>query len=546
MTSNNFHGGIIGLRSIILFMVVLVLLGNIITVNAQPAENNGVEGVITINKNPITHPSDGLPGEPVGPSSTQPQGTFIQPIDVNQTKKVNVEVGGKKIPFQDIVVLKDEIANNTLTLKNTFSALTMLVENFGAEIIYTYNSTVAGFAFKAPNQQIFNQLTDVLRVDPRVREVEQDRTVVPFSEESSTGLHRIDAIFAPADSKIGSTGVNSDIAIIDSGVDLSHPDLNVFRNTSAIIPQNVTSIHNTLAASNIDLEKIGLNTLNLGKNRTAFYPPFSQNINSAGDDECGHGTSVAGIAAAKHNSFGIIGVAPGARLWSIKVLDWNNATKRCEGSISSVIAAIDYVTKHANQIDVTNLSLGCKCNSSALDEAIHRSVAANVTYVVAAGNIHADASSFSPANNTEVITVSAIADQDGRCGATGIPLWVDAGNSSGFSDDDTFARFSNYGSVVDIAAPGVKINSTSANGTYALTSGTSIAAPFVTGAAALYKSLNPHTSLLDIRDALTRSGSSLKTICDGSGRGYFKDDPDQNPEPLLDLGNLLKMKNKAS
>ena len=169
-----------------------------------------------------------------------------------------------------------------------------------------------------------------------------------------------------------------------------------------------------------------------------------------------------------------------------------------------------------------------------------------MTYVVAAGNIHADASSFSPANNTEVITVSAIADQDGRCGATGIPLWVDAGNSSGFSDDDTFARFSNYGSVVDIAAPGVKINSTSANGTYALTSGTSIAAPFVTGAAALYKSLNPHTSLLDIRDALTRSGSSLKTICDGSGRGYFKDDPDQNPEPLLDLGNLLKMKNKAS
>ena len=63
------------------------------------------------------------------------------------------------------------------------------------------NSTIVGFAFKAPNQQIFNQLTGVLRVDPRVRYVEQDRTVVPFSEESSTGLRRIDAIFTPADSE---------------------------------------------------------------------------------------------------------------------------------------------------------------------------------------------------------------------------------------------------------------------------------------------------------------------------------------------------------
>ena len=299
---------------------------------------------------------------------------------------------------------------------------------------------------------------------------------MPFSEEVSTGIHRIDAILTPSDSKVGSQMVNSDIAIIDSGIDLSHPDLNVYRNISTIIPQNSTSNHNTLAASNINLEKIGLNTLNSEKNRTDFYPPFSRNTISSGYDECGHGTSVAGVAAAKHNSFGIVGVAQGARLWSIKVLDWDNATKRCEGSISSVIAAVEYVTKHASQIDVTNLSLGCKCNSSALDEAIHKSVAANVTYVVASGNIHVDASSFSPANNTDVISVSAIADQDGRCGAKGHSIWVDAGSMSGFNDDDTLARFSNYGSIIDIAAPGVYINSTSANGGYATISGTSIAA----------------------------------------------------------------------
>jgi subtilisin family serine protease len=111
---------------------------------------------------------------------------------------------------------------------------------------------------------------------------------------------------------------------------------------------------------------------------------------------------------------------------------------------------------------------------------------------------------------------------------------------SGFNDDDTLARFSNYGSVIDIAAPGVYIKSTSKNGEYATISGTSIAAPFVSGAAALYKSQNPYASLSNIRDALTASGSSIKTICDSSGRGYFKDDADQNHEPLLDIGNLLK------
>ena len=180
-------------------------------------------------------------------------------------------------------------------LKIRLSVLTSMVENYGAEVIYTYNSTITGFAYKAPNQQVVDQLSS-LRFDPRVLYVEQDQTVVPFSEEVSTGIHRIDAILTPSDSKVGSQMVNSDIAIIDSGIDLSHPDLNVYRNISTIIPQNSTSNHNTLAASNIDLEKIGLNTLNSEKNRTDFYPPFSRNTISSGYDECGHGTSVAGVA----------------------------------------------------------------------------------------------------------------------------------------------------------------------------------------------------------------------------------------------------------
>ena len=83
--------------------------------------------------------------------------------------------------------------------------------------------------------------------------------------------------------------------------------------------------------------------------------------------------------------------------------------------------------------------------STALDEAISKSVVENVVYVTAAGNIHTDASFFSPANHRDVLTVSAIADADGKCGFLGTPLWVDAGDFSGFSNDDTFASFSNYG-----------------------------------------------------------------------------------------------------
>ena len=89
-------------------------------------------------------------------------------------------------------------------------------------------------------------------------------------------------------------------------------------------------------------------------------------------------------------------MAPGARLWAIKVLEFNESTGKCEGAMSSIIAAVEYITNHADEIDVVNLSLGCKCKSTALDEALNESIAKNVAYVVAAGNIHIDASSFSP------------------------------------------------------------------------------------------------------------------------------------------------------
>jgi subtilisin len=476
---------------------------------------------------------------------------FIGPSPVNLTTNasdVETEAGGQLIPFQQIVIV-NSTGKDIQSTKSTIQALRDVVENLGAEVLYSYDSAIAGFAFKAPNQQVTDNVIEVLSSDPRVNFVEQDKTVVPFSEEIPTGIQRIDANELYSIPKIGSFTADVDIAIIDSGIDLDNPELNVNSSFSMIVPQisnanqdDVDSIIN----NNIDLDKLGLNTNATGGNTTSFYPPFTTSGSSSADDICGHGTRVAGIAAAKADAHGVVGIAPNARLWAIKVLDYDKTTGRCEGSISSVIAAIEYITRLKDKIDVVNLSLGCKCNSTALDDAISRSVRSNVTYVVAAGNMNVNASSFSPANHRDVnnhkdvITVSAMTDLDGKCGGHDSAKWVRAGEFAGLYDDDAFAKFSNYGSVVDIAAPGVMINSTGINGSYSLGNGTSIAAPHVTGAAALYKILNPTSTPSDIRQALINDGINGTTVCDGLRHGYFEKDSDGIGEPLLYVDDLVK------
>jgi hypothetical protein len=478
------------------------------------------------------------PNEPIKPEKHFDTITTVD-LNITDTEKIKTDVGGQPIPFQYIVIFDDKITTNPNSLATTFQGLSLIVESLGGEIIFTYNNTISGIAFKTVDQQKSDQILNILSLDPRVKFAEQDKIVVPFSQVVPNGIQRIGIENVAMDSDIEQVGIDTDIAIIDSGIDLDHPDLNVFKNVTSIIPQILSSEDNTIRAKDIDLNKIGLNVKN---NLTTFYPPFFQESSSTGDDNCGHGTHVAGIAAAKDNAFGVVGIAPGAKLWAIKVLDYDKNSGKCFGSISSVIAAIDYVTKNADQIDVVNLSLGCKCNSTALDEAISKSVIENVVYVTAAGNIHTDASSFSPANHKDVLTVSAIADADGKCGSLGTPIWVDAGDYSGFSNDDTFAFFSNYGSVVDMAAPGVKINSTYINGTYALMGGTSIASPHVTGMVALYKSINPTASPKEISEKLMSVGLHPNAVCDGYSYGYFDQDLDNSPEPLLHSFDMVNIK----
>ena len=344
----------------------------------------------------------------------------------------------------------------------------------GAAVLNVYDRVLKGFSIKVPNERVL----EAIQRNPNVAYVEQDMQVQAFAQLLPRGVNRVDGDLSSTVSGNGAGSVNTDIAIIDTGIQLSHPDLNVYRQKT-----------------------------------------FVSGTSSANDDN-GHGTHVAGIAAAKDNSIGVVGVAPGARLWAVKVLDSSGS-----GSISNIIKGIEYVTDNYPSIDIVNMSLGCECTSTSLNTAISNSVKAGVTYVVAAGNNGKNAASFSPANHPSVIAVSAIVDTDGKCGGKGI--------STSYGADDRFASFSNYGSVVDLAAPGVSIYSTYKGGTYATLSGTSMATPHVAGAAALYDATHPGASPSAIANSLKSTGSKPSTICDGKGHGYFSGDRDIYREPLL-------------
>ncbi len=393
---------------------------------------------------------------------------------------------GKEIPNQYIVVLKDDDSG----LSDFFSTISDKLEFQGVELLQVYEKVLNGIAVKVPNESVIEAIERL----PMVDYVENDVMTQAFAQTLPTGINRVDADMSSAKSGNGNGIVDIDIAILDSGIDLKHSDLNVYHQKSFV-------------------------TTNTG-----FYSLFGSRTSTTANDDNGHGTHVAGIAAAKDNTVGSVGVAPGAKLWAIKVLD-----SKGTGPLSTVIKGIDYITQYANQIEVANLSLGCECKSTAFDTAINNSVNAGIVFVVAAGNAGKDAITNSPANNPNVISVSAVGDSDGKCGGNG--------PDTGYGKDDALASFSNYGSVVDIAAPGTKIYSTYKGNTYATMSGTSMASPHVAGAAALYLSNNPDASPLSVKNALMSQGSNSNTSCDGNGYGYFSGDKDSIREPLLYVRN---------
>jgi len=252
----------------------------------------------------------------------------------------------------------------------------------------------------------------------------------------------------------------------------------------------------------------------------------------AWEDDNGHGTHIAGIAAAINNNQGIVGVAQGARIWSVKVLDQNGS-----GSFGDVICGLNWVVKNSGTIDVVNLSFSGAgrdgpCENSALHQAICNVVYSGVPVVVAAGNQGTDASARVPASYDQVITVSGMADSDGQPGQLG------PSTCSGYPDD-TFLPFSNFGADVDIAAPGDCILSLGKDGKLREQSGTSSASPHVAGAIAFYiasftASNGFRPSPDQVRTWLLTQGSQPQNSPFG-----FSGDPDGVPEPVLWLQGVF-------
>jgi subtilisin len=363
------------------------------------------------------------------------------------------------IPGRYIVVLKEGARSVTVAKRH------------GCDPDVVYDSAFNGFAGTIAETRVRGLL-----LDADVAWVEQDQRVSVTAQTVPVGIRRVGADLNPTvvAAYLAKMGVNVDIAIIDTGIQLNHPELNVVKNVS-----------------------------------------FIRGIRS-GDDDNGHGTHCAGIAAARDNAAGVVGVAPGARLWAVKVLDRSGS-----GSMSGVIKGVDYVTSNAASIEVANMSLGGG-NSDTLKLAIAKAAAKGVVFAVAAGNNGADASSSSPANSPDVLSVSAIVDTDGLPGGLG--------GFSGYGADDAFASFSNYGSVVNSAAPGVAILSTFINGGYATMSGTSMAAPHVAGAAALYLATR-------VKPTSAAGAASVRQAIITASRAYsavpIPGDKDSVAEPVL-------------
>lgn len=351
------------------------------------------------------------------------------------------------IPGKYIVILK-EGTHHPSTIAEEMS------KNLGFSLEFIFGHALRGYAASIPDH-----ILEQIKKDPRVKYIEPDRLVYAFGQTTPTGVSRIGAVqnsIAMIDGY--DEEIDVDIAILDSGIDLDHPDLNVVEGVS--------------------------------------FVPFFKSAN----DYYGHGTHVAGIAAARDNDFGVVGVAPGARLHAVKVLSTLGL-----GGLSSIIAGIDWVTEHADEIEVVNMSIGSTGYSQAMRDAIANSVNKGVVYVVAAGNEATDVygrdkrfgtfDDVIPACFPEVATVSALVDLDGQAGGHGGSTTVKEQNFT----DDTLAGFTNFstkavsdnpvtspGAAIDFAAPGLNILSTYRKGGYYTASGTSMSSPYAAGCVALY------------------------------------------------------------
>jgi serine protease len=354
-----------------------------------------------------------------------------------------VQTPERAIPGQYIVVLNDQ-NDQQVTRASVESSADGLARQYGGRVRHVYSNALRGFAATMSATS-----AAALARNPRVRYVEQDslRFIVDEQQNATWGLDRIDQRDRPLNgtyvyNNTAAAGVH--VYIIDTGIRSTHQDF------GGRVSNGNTQIND-----------------------------------GNGTSDCnGHGTHVAGTVGGS-----TYGVAKSVTLHPVRVLDCSGS-----GSTSGVIAGLDWVTANHVPPAVANMSLGGGA-STALDDAVRRSVAAGVTYAVAAGNSNANACNSSPARVSEALTVGSSTSADAR------------------------SSFSNFGTCVDLFAPGSSITSAWSTSDSAINtiSGTSMASPHVAGAAALYLASDPGALPSAVHAEIVANASVNKVSNVGTG-----------------------------
>lgn len=358
---------------------------------------------------------------PTGPNAKRME------LATSNLKRFAVQKHDHRIQDEYIVVFDNTVDD----VKGRAAALATVS---GGSLRFTFTTSLKGFA-----GHMSAQAAAAIAEHPGVAYVEQDQEVRANEVQTYTpswGIDRIDQTLLPLDGQYsyGSTGSGVSVYIIDTGIRKTH--------------------------------------VQFGGRAIGGYSSVSD---AYGTDDChGHGTHVSGTIGGSQ-----VGVAKSATLYAVRVLDCNGS-----GSVSGVIAGIDWVTANRRIPAVANMSLSGDF-SDALNTAVQNSINSGVTYVVAAGNAATDACGYSPSSAGSALTVAA----------------------STVGDEQ--ASYSNFGPCVDIYAPGTSILSawSTSDDILVKASGTSMASPHVAGAAALYLQSNPAASPAQVSQAILASAT---------------------------------------
>lgn len=346
---------------------------------------------------------------------------------------------GKLLTNRYIVTFKSTVSNSAQQADN-------LMRGNGGQIHHRYNNVIKGFAATIPEVAL-----NGIRNNPNVESVEEDMSV-QLNQTSSPqnqvtwGLDRVDQLDRPLDTQyfFKYTGIGVNAFVIDTGI---------------------RSDHNEFAGR--------------------VLPGYSAIADGNGTTDCnGHGTHVSGSIGGT-----TWGVAKSVNLIPVRVLDCAGS-----GSLSGVIAGIDWVAGSGIRPAIANLSLGSG-KSSTLNAAVAGAYSKGVTMVVAAGNSNADACLYSPASEPTAITVGATTSSDAR------------------------ASYSNFGTCVDVFAPGTNITSAWHTSTNAINtiSGTSMASPHVAGIAALALNANPSATPAAVAQFVLNNAAPNRLTSLGAG-----------------------------